>query len=155
MKFYLETTMFNYFFDADRDGHVATVALFEAIGRGEFEGYTSVVTLTELNRAPEPKRTEMLALVERFGIKILGRDERVGVLSARYVAEGVIPAAYPDDSTHIAIASVNGMDCVLSFNYKHINKLKTKTRTTEINAAFGFGAVVISTPMEVLDNEKA
>jgi predicted nucleic acid-binding protein len=154
MKLYLETTMFNYFFDADRDGHVATVAVFEAIGRGEFDGYTSVVTLAELDRAPEPKRTEMLALVERFGITVLDNDE-YKVLAARYLSEGVIPVTHPDDSAHIAIASVNEIDCVLSFNYKHINKLKTKKRTTEINAAFGFGAVVISTPMEVLDNEKA
>jgi predicted nucleic acid-binding protein len=40
-KVYLETTMFNYYCDTDRDAHQATVALFEAIGRGEFEGFTS------------------------------------------------------------------------------------------------------------------
>jgi hypothetical protein len=34
---YLETTMFNYFFDEARDGHAATVAFFEAASRGEIE----------------------------------------------------------------------------------------------------------------------
>ena len=31
MRIYLETTMFNYYFDKDRDGHAATVRMFEAI----------------------------------------------------------------------------------------------------------------------------
>jgi len=38
MKVYLETTMFNYFFDSERDGHRDTIRMFEAIGRGEYKG---------------------------------------------------------------------------------------------------------------------
>jgi len=41
LRLYLETTMFNYYFDSERDGHSATVKLFEAIGAGEYVGYTS------------------------------------------------------------------------------------------------------------------
>ena len=48
MRVYLETTMFNYFFDTDRDGHADTVRMFEAIGKGEYEGYTSEYVTFEL-----------------------------------------------------------------------------------------------------------
>jgi predicted nucleic acid-binding protein len=51
---YLETTMFNYFFDEARDGHAATVAFFEAAGRGEIEAYTSQYVVSELKVAGEP-----------------------------------------------------------------------------------------------------
>ena len=43
---YLETTVFNYYFDTDRDGHEDVVRLFEAIGAGRYEGYNSVVICT-------------------------------------------------------------------------------------------------------------
>ena len=32
LRLYLETTVFNYYFDIDREGHYDTIKLFEAIG---------------------------------------------------------------------------------------------------------------------------
>jgi len=40
-KIYLETTLFNYYFDEDRDAHADTVTLFEECVSGKFEPYTS------------------------------------------------------------------------------------------------------------------
>ncbi|MDR0882813.1 MAG: hypothetical protein LBP55_09790 [Candidatus Adiutrix sp.] len=56
-RVYLETTMFNYYFDSDRDGHVDTVRMFEAIGEGEYEGYTSGYVINKI------KTKEMTALI--------------------------------------------------------------------------------------------
>lgn len=74
LKIYFETTMFNYYFDEARDGHDATVQLFEAVGRGEYTGYTSEYVLFELRNAPEPKQSEMLSLIERYNIKVIDAD---------------------------------------------------------------------------------
>jgi hypothetical protein len=52
-KVYFETTMFNYYFDQDRDGHLATISMFEATGQGEYTGYTSEYVLIELKKAEE------------------------------------------------------------------------------------------------------
>ena len=38
LRLYLETTVFNYYFDVNREGHCDTVKLFEAIGTGLYEG---------------------------------------------------------------------------------------------------------------------
>ena len=48
MRLYLETTMFNYYYDTDRDGHSDTIRMFEAIGKGEYEGYTSEYVIFEI-----------------------------------------------------------------------------------------------------------
>ena len=40
-KIYLETTLFNYFYDSERDAHTDTVALFKEIQAGKYEAYTS------------------------------------------------------------------------------------------------------------------
>jgi predicted nucleic acid-binding protein len=58
-RVYLETTMFNYYFDEERDGHADTVRMFEAVGRGEYEGYTSEYAIIELQRAKERKSSDM------------------------------------------------------------------------------------------------
>ena len=43
----------------------------------------------------------------------------------------------------------------MSFNFQHINKLKTKRMTEAINLAEGYKGVTICTPMEVFDDDEA
>ena len=67
LRLYLETTTFNWFFD-ERPGHVEVVKLFESVKAGKFIGYTSEYVAEELKKAEEPKRTNMLSLIDRYGI---------------------------------------------------------------------------------------
>jgi predicted nucleic acid-binding protein len=145
--------VFNYYFDVDRDGHEDTVRLFEAIGRGEFEGYASEYVMGELKRTKEPKRNNMLALVEKYDIKILNDDARALGLAEFYIKNEVIPITHRLDSIHIAVASVYGLDCIVSYNFTHINRSKTKILSVRINREAGFGGIVICTSKEVLDDE--
>jgi len=153
-KVYLETTMFNYYFDTDRDAHHATVALFEAIGRGEFEGFTSDYTLGELFHASDPKKGDMLALIEKYGIASLPVSEEAEGLADVYIGKGIIPANKRLDALHIAAASAAGLDYILSLNFKHINKQKTKHLVDLVNLMEGYKGIIICSPMEVADNEK-
>jgi hypothetical protein len=153
LRLYLETTLFNYYFDSERDGHTDTVKLFEAIGTGNYEAYTSGYTILELEDAPEPKRSKMLALVEEYHITVLGITGESNRIADLYVAEKIIPARYGNDSAHIAIASIHGLDCILSYNFRHINRLRTKILTERVNRAEGYNGVIICTSKEVLDDE--
>ena len=80
-------------------------------------------------------------------------DEAVE-LANLYIQCGVIPERYLFDGLHIAIASVHELDCILSFNFQHINKLKTKRMTAQVNQNAGYKGITICTPMEVLDYEE-
>ena len=146
--------MFNYYFDTNRDGHTYTKRMFEAIGNGEFEGYTSEYVTFELQRAAEPKKSEMIDLIENYNIQVLEVNEEIDRLANVYVQEGIIPAKYGLDSAHIAAATVNNIDYVLSFNFQHINKLKTKEMTALVNLREGYKSIIICTPMEVLPYEE-
>jgi hypothetical protein len=55
---------------------------------------------------------------------------------------------------HIGIACIHGLDYVLSYNFQHINKAKTKLLTGRINQSKGYGTVVICTAKEVLADEQ-
>lgn len=152
LKLYLETTVFNFYFDDDREGHDDVVELFERIKAGEFEAYTSEFTVRELERAQEPKRNMMKMLVDQISTFVITHPMRM--LAAQYVANGIVPSRYQGDATHIAAASVYGLDCIVSYNFKHINKLKTKTETAKINFSFGHKGMIICTAKEVLHDEE-
>ena len=55
-KVYLETTLFNFYFDEDREAHVDTVRLFEDIAEGKYEAFTSDYAINELENTQSEKR---------------------------------------------------------------------------------------------------
>jgi len=60
---------------------------------------------------------------------------------------------YRTDGVHIAVAAVNDMDMIISMNFQHIVKRKTKIGTGSINTLNGYRAVEIVNPMEVVEDE--
>ena len=153
-KIYLETTMFNYYFDEDRDAHADTITLFEECAAGKFEPYTSDYVIDELEQAPEDKRDKMIALVERYNITVLAASEEIVTLAKRYISDGALPQGSQTDARHIAAATVNAMDMIISLNFRHIVKEKTIRITSAINTILGYKIIDIETPMEVIDDEK-
>jgi hypothetical protein len=155
-RIYLETTLFNFFFDEDRGFmHDSTVTLFKEIAAGKYAAFTSLYVVDELEKAPSEKRDKMIALIEQFSITALALSDEAERLADTYVEQGIIPLKYRTDGVHIAIAAVNDLDLIISMNFQHIVKRKTKIGTGNINALNGYHSVEICTPMEVNDNENA
>ena len=153
LRVYLETTVFNYYFDVGRDGREDVVRLFEAIRAGQIEGYASTFVMDELKRAPEPKRSNMIALTDKYGVIILEPTPSAVRLSNLYISNHVISSSHLYDSTHIAMASAYELDCVVSYNFAHINRDKTRNLTAIINRQEGYDGVRICTAKEVLGND--
>ena len=153
-RIYLETTLFNFYFDTERDSHIDTVKLFKEISENKYKAFTSQYVINELEKAPETKRVKMLNLILEYDILVLEPNEEAAKLADIYVAEGIIPQKYRTDGLHIAIASVNELDMIISMNFQHIVKHKTEKMTGAINTLNGYRAVEIVSPMEVIENEK-
>ena len=150
LKIYLETTVFNRFFEEKRDYCMETRKLFDKILQNEIEAFSSTYVLEELNKAPEPKRSEMLNLIGKYGITIFDIDQRAYDLSETYIEMGVIPVKFKIDGIHLAMAAINNMDCIVSLNFHHINKLKTKMAAEIIHKMKNINNPFICTPMEVI-----
>jgi hypothetical protein len=154
LKIYLETSLFNFYIDESKgEAHKCTVLLFEEIGAGKYEAFTSNYVISELEKADEEREKKMMGLFNRYDITILPENDRALGLAEIYVAEGVIPKKYEMDGTHIAVAAVNGLDIIISMNFRHIVKRKTIIMTNAINKVNGYRAVEIYSPMEVVENE--
>jgi len=152
-KIYLETTLFNFYVDQERDAHADTVRLFEDIAAGKYEAYTSFYVIDELKKAPPEKRDTMIALIKRYGISTLELNKEAEQLAEVYVEQGIIPMKYRTDGIHIAVAAVNELDFIVSMNFQHIVKRKTKLGTSGINVLHNYRAVEIYTPMEMKEDE--
>jgi predicted nucleic acid-binding protein len=153
-KIYLETTLFNYYFDEDRDAHADTVTLFEECAVGKFEPYTSTHVIDEIENAPADKKENMLALIKQYDIAILTATDRTDALAERYISEGALPKGSLTDASHIAVASVYALDMIISLNFRHIVRDKTIQKTAAINALLDYSQIKIKSPMEVIDDEK-
>ena len=64
--------------------------------------------------------------------------------------EGIIPQKYQDDALHIALATYNEADAVISWNFKHMVKLKTIRGVNGINKMLGYKELEILTPQSWL-----
>jgi len=153
LKVYLETTLFNRFLEDNREYNKETKKLFEKIIQKEIDAYSSTYVMEELDKASEPKRSIMLNLISQYKITILEIDKRAYDLSETYIEMGIIPKKFRIDGIHIAMAAIYDMDCIVSLNFHHINKLKTKMTTEVIHRMKGYNNPFICTPMEVIDYE--
>ena len=150
LKVYIETTVFNRFLEDNREYNMETKNLFEKILQNKIEPYSSTYVIEELDKASEPKRTEMLNLIQKYKITLLKIDQRAFDLSEIYIEMGIIPIKFRIDGIHIAMAAIHEMDCIVSLNFRHINKLKTKMATEIIHRMKGYNNPFICTPMEVI-----
>ena len=82
---------------------------------------------------------------------LLTANQEAMELSERYVNEGIIPERYKSDALHIAIAVSNDIDAIVSWNFNHIVKLKTRIMVNGINKLLGYHEIEICSPEEVIE----
>jgi predicted nucleic acid-binding protein len=153
LKVYLETTIFNRLLEDNREYNRETKELFNKISQKEIDAYSSAYVLEELDKATEPKRSNMINLIKAYEITVLEIDQKAYDLAEIYIEMGIIPIKFRVDGIHIAMAAINNMDCIVSLNFHHINKLKTKMATEIVHRMKGYNNPFICTPMEVIDYE--
>jgi predicted nucleic acid-binding protein len=152
LKLYFDTSIFNFALadDVPKEKEV-TLKLFDEVRKGKYEVYVSEVVIREANRASEEKAKSLIDLINEVVSEELYVNDEVQELAKRYVTEGIIPERYEDDALHIAVTSVNNLDAIISWNFAHIVKLKTKKEVVGVNAISGFKEIEIYSPWEVIE----
>jgi hypothetical protein len=156
-KIYLETTMFSFYYEKRTvppylELKAEVHRIFELIKAGEYEPYTSLYATREIgNEKDQEKRERMAALVSEYGIKVLDETNEADHLAALYVQEKAISPAWETDAAHIAIATISGLDFIVSLNFTHIARPWTIERVRRVNFREGYKPVGIYKPAEVLE----
>ena len=90
----------------------------------------------------------MSRTISEFSILSLTDDEEL--LAQEYVKHGAVPETYPEDAYHIAIAVINDLDYLLSWNLKRIVRRKTRDIVRMITTLNNLRQIEIMTPAELL-----
>jgi predicted nucleic acid-binding protein len=148
MKIYLDTSVISALFD-DRNPErkALTEEFFSRIGI--YSTYISELTLAEIERTPDKTlKSKMSGTIK--GFSILEINESVEELANEYVKYGAIPESYSEDAYHIAVAVLNEMDYLLSWNFRHIVRKRTRDIVRMVNTLRDLKQVEIITPGELL-----
>lgn len=115
----------------------------------DFEPYISEITVAEIERTPDFElRNNMTGAVSLFSIISVTDD--IEELAKEYISHGAVPEGFIEDAYHIAIATINEMDCLLSWNFKHIVRRKTRDIVRMVNSLNNLKSIEIMTPAELL-----
>jgi len=151
-KLYLETTIFNfYYIDKESQKKEDTHKLFEAIRKGKYAAFTSEYVLKELARDNNIKFRKMINLIEKYVYSMVSLEEEINFITKVYIGKRIIPNKYLTDAKHIAMATVNNLDFVVSYNMGHIVKLKTMIGTGFANLHHGYRQIGLCTPREIVE----
>ena len=155
LKLYLDTSVWNFYYADDApEKKEITRQFFENLKAGYYQIYSSAVVIQEIENADEKTRSELSVLLEEYKPIMLEVDDEIDELASIYINEGIVPERKWDDALHIAIATVNEMDGLVSWNYRHLANLNKKEKVRAVNIMHGYlKELEMITPMEVIDDE--
>lgn len=148
LKIYLDTSVISALFDAnnpERQG--LTTDFFAQAAR--FDIYISNLTIAEITRTDDLSlRAKMQAAIPSF--TILPAQEDMNALAQELMHNHAVPPNSQEDAYHIAAAVIAGMDYLVSWNFRHLVRLKTRDVVRMTTTLKGYKPLDILAPPELL-----
>ena len=150
----METSVWNFLFVDDApEKRKITERFFHDVETGGYEIFISEAVKAEILSAASGKRERLFEVIRKFKPVELEYDESVRFLAGKYVEKGVLTEKHFADLLHLAYASSNGLFALVSWNLKHLVKMKTLVLGNAVNMENGYPDIKIFTPEQVIDNE--
>ena len=150
-RIYIDTSVIGGFFD--KEFEIPTRKLFERIESREFIVYFSEVNETELILAPQHIR-DVVKIIPADCLRFIEINEEIEELTQTYIRERALGKSSENDAYHIALASVNRLDCLISWNFKHIANFDKIKMFNSINLRLGYPLIDIRSSLEFLKDEE-
>jgi hypothetical protein len=123
--------------------------LFDKVLNGEFKLVISDLTQNELIKAPMNVRNLLIDL-NIDGIEIIKITDEVINLAMNYISENVVGKTSLDDCIHIAAATINNVDLLISWNFKHIVNVMRIRGYNAVNIKNGYKTIDIRSPKDLI-----
>jgi len=154
---YIETTVVSYLTSKpSRDLMVAshqeaTRELWEKLSI-KYKSFVSALVFQEAGKGDQNQAEMRLAAMANF--PMIDIDDEAQSLAEKIIAKKGIPGEYPEDALHIAVAAVNGIDVIITWNFAHLNNPFTRKKIRMIVEAEGYSCPEICSPEELLEAER-
>jgi predicted nucleic acid-binding protein len=146
-RIYIDTSVIGGYYD--EEFQEVTRALFERLENNEIVFVVSDLLDLELIEAPEQVRQ----LLEKYSAD---KFERVSLtadaiqLADAYITEKVVGKTSLEDCRHIALATINRVDVLASWNFKYIVNLDRIKGYNSVNLRLGFPMIEIRSPKDLI-----
>ncbi|OYU93004.1 MAG: PIN domain protein [Bacteroidetes bacterium B1(2017)] len=144
-RIYIDTSVFGGYFDEEFSEF--TIPLFERIKDGDFVVLYSNVNQEELQNAPDNVKSLVKSLKKDF-TEFIDTTEDAIDLANEYITEKVVGKTSFADCLHIALATLNRADFLISWNFKHIVNIERIRGYNSINIKNGYKQLEIRSPRE-------
>jgi len=136
----------------DEEFSAVSRRLWSKFRTGEYVLVISDLTMQEVEAAPANVRRNLQDIPAGHQIQV-GLSTEAKELADAYLAHGVVGPGSLADALHVALATVSGVDVLVSWNFKHIVNLGRIRLFNAVNLEQGYGLIEIRTPKEVLYEE--
>ena len=147
MRVYVDTSVFGGCFDSGFEE--SSNNLLEEFKLGLKIIMISDLTLKELEEAPQNVRRLVEEIPEEYKEFVILDDEAT-TLARHYIKDGAVTEKYLVDAQHIAVATIQRVDVLVSWNFKHIVNLTRIRLYNSVNLKYGYSLLEIRSPQEVL-----
>ena len=121
--------------------------MFDRLKNDEFTLLYSTVTEDELESAPQ-KVKELVKSIKIDNTEFLEASSEAIDLASEYISEKVVGQTSFADCLHIALATINRADFLISWNFKHIVNVQRIRGYNSINIKNGYKQLEIRSPRE-------
>jgi predicted nucleic acid-binding protein len=156
-KVYIETSVVSYL--CSRPSRDLIVAANQEVTqewwrdeRRSYELFVSEFVLSEImagDRDAAVKRQEAVQ-----DIAILTANEKSERLAVEIMRQAKLPVSVVDDVAHVSIASVHGMEYLLTWNCAHIANPHWLGKLSRIIVVHGYEMPVVCTPQALLEGKR-
>ena len=136
LKIYLDTSVFSAYYDNRvKLRQEQTKQFWRKLV--EYDKYISEIVLDELGAVTDDElRNNLIELTKDFKKLEIGSEAEA--LADQYINKEIFPEKYRDDALHLAIATVNDVDILISWNFEHLVKRKTRLEANLANSLNGY-----------------
>lgn len=150
---YVETTVISYVTARDaKDGivswHQRVTRTWWDTQRQQYRLTASAVVVRESEAGDPEMATKRLALIKEC--ELVEITDAVESLAARLVARGLVPATVPNDALHVAVATIDRAEYLLTWNMRHLAGAVARRRIEQELRRMGYEPPTICTPEELM-----
>ena len=149
-KIYIDTSVIGGVFDTEFS--VYSKKLFKEFELGLYLPVISQSTKLEIEGAPAQVKEFFEEHESSF--EMIETTPEALTLSTYYMHEGKLGQKQKVDSLHIAIATVNRIDVLASWNFKHIVNLNKIVLFNAVNMKNGYPTIEIRSPRELIHEQE-
>lgn len=150
LKYYIDTSVFGGYYDVEFQEF--TRIFFDTVFKNNIRIMYSELTENELNEAPERVKS-FIKQIPKDVIDFVEITKESFILANQYINENVVGKISHNDCVHIALATINRADVLVSWNFKHIVNLKRIHGYNSVNLKLGYPTLEIRSPNELIDYE--